>query len=295
LDARMDPVPVGVAGEIWVGGAALSRGYWANTEETLHAYVADPFSQTPGQRIYRTGDRAKYRTNGEIDYLGRSDTQVKLRGYRIELPEIEAALRGHKEISEAVVDIREHDVSGAVLVAYIVTRPNAQCSHDDIRRFAAERLPEYMTPAAFVTLPAIPLMFNGKMNRQALRELWVESKQAEYVEPRTPTEQLIADIFAEVLNLDRLSINASFFGLGGHSLSATRAVLRIREVFNLDLPLLSVFRAPTVADLAISLETFGSMHSIDVSQIAEVRMTLSALSDEEARNVLTEKLELPGT
>jgi acyl carrier protein len=147
-----------------------------------------------------------------------------------------------------------------------------------------------MVPASFVMLPAFPLMPNGKLNRQALRKMGVAEKQVEYVGARTPTEQLLADVFADVLRLDRVSINASFFELGGHSLSATQAVLRIREVFNIELPLLAIFRAATVAELAIALEAFGLHHGVDVNQVAEVRIRLTAMSDDEAQSLLTEKM-----
>jgi amino acid adenylation domain-containing protein len=251
LDEGLNPVPVGVEGEVYIGGAGLARGYLNRPDLTAERFVPDPFSERPGSRLYRTGDRGRYLSEGAIAFVGRRDFQVKVRGFRVELGEIEAALREHSAVQETAVLLRE-DVKGEkYLAAYIVSN-SAQATSRELRRFLKERLPEYMTPSAFVFLDALPLTSNGKIDRRALPAPGRERPELDetFVEPRTPVEERVAGIWAEVLGLERVGIHDNFFNLGGHSLLATQAASRVREAFQVETPLRVFFETPTVADLA---------------------------------------------
>ena len=251
LDRYDQPVPVGVAGELCIGGDGVARGYWKLPELTAERFVADPFAQHPGARMYRTGDRARYLPEGNLEFLGRLDTQVKLRGFRIELGEIEAVLARQPQVHEAAVIVRE-DVPGEKrLVAYVVARGDAIAAAD-LRAFAKQLLPDYMLPAAFVLLPALPLMPNGKVDRSALPAPAYQSSEPGHEPPRTPIERALARAMAEVLSLDRVGLNDNFFELGGHSLLAVRLMNRIRHDLNIDLSLRQLFATPTVSGLALA-------------------------------------------
>ena len=253
LDSRGDLVPVGVPGEIYIGGPGLARGYVNRPDLTAERFVPHPFSADPAARLYRTGDRARYLADGRIDFLGRLDEQVKIRGHRIEPGEIEAALAQHPGVREAAVVARELPGRGSVLVAYVVPDGRGPAGPHELREALAERLPAYMLPAAFVMLERLPLTGNGKLDRGTLpppdagRLLWPRSAIA----PRTPTEEALAQIWAEVLGLERVGVEDGFFDLGGHSLLATRVLSRIRAVLGVDVPLRALFDGPTVAQLAI--------------------------------------------
>jgi amino acid adenylation domain-containing protein len=256
LDRRMEPVPVGVAGELYIGGVAVGRGYLGRPELTAERFVADPFSSEPGARLYRTGDLTRLLPGGEIEYLGRLDHQVKLRGFRIELGEIEAVLARHPAVREAVVMAREDRPGDKRLVAYVTPRVGAEAaSVETLRAFLEERLPGYMVPSAFVSLETMPLSPNGKADRKALPvpEL-PESEHTDSVAPRTPVEEVVAGTFADVLGLERVGATEDFFALGGHSLLATRVMARLREALGVELPLQRLFEAPTVSALAASFE-----------------------------------------
>ncbi|NUS66706.1 MAG: amino acid adenylation domain-containing protein [Saccharothrix sp.] len=242
LDDRLRPVPPGVVGELYVSGRGLARGYLGQAALTASRFVASPFGP-PGARMYRTGDRARWRADGNLDFLGRVDTQVKIRGYRIELGEIEAALARHPDVTQAaVLADRAGDVTR--LVGYVVGSTD-----DDLRAFAAERLPEYMVPAAVIFLDGpLPLTPNGKLDRRALpRPDW--SALTGDDRPVTPEQKAIAELFAEILGVSP-GIHDNFFGLGGHSMASMRLVGRIRSVFGVDIALRDVFDSPTVAGLA---------------------------------------------
>jgi acyl carrier protein len=247
LDARLAPVPVGVAGELCIGGVGLARGYLGRPGLTAERFVPNPFAATPGERLYRTGDLARYLPDGNLEFLGRIDHQVKVRGYRIELGEIEATLTAHPAVREAVVVAREEGAGEKRLVAYVV----GEASGAELRAFVRSKLPEYMVPSAFVALAALPLTANGKIDRRALPapEGRPEQERA-YVAPRTPVEEVLAGIWAEVLRLDRVGVQDNFFDLGGHSLLATQVVSRLREAFSVELPLRALFETPTIMDLA---------------------------------------------
>ena len=257
LDAALRPVPIGISGELYIGGVSLARGYLNLPGLTAEKFVPDPFVSEPGKRLYKTGDLARYLADGNIQYLGRGDYQVKIRGFRIELREIEAALAEHPSVVQAVVTAHESAAGEKRLVAYVVSQPRcAPTTIIELRTFLKNKLPEHMVPASFVMLDSFPLSPNGKVDSRALPspgETRPELDKA-FVEPRTPTEELLADIWAQVLGVERVGIYDDFFDLGGHSLLATQVVSRIRETFQVEMPLRRLFETPTVAGLAENLE-----------------------------------------
>jgi amino acid adenylation domain-containing protein len=259
LDASLHPVPVGVGGELYVGGPAVARGYLGRPELTAERFVPDPFSADPGARLYRTGDRVRWLATGEIEFLGRIDQQVKIRGFRIEPGEVEAALLALPDVAEAVVQVRE-DTGEKRLVGYVVPA-NPEASEARLREALRGRMPEHMVPSAIVLLEAIPLTPRGKVDRRALpAPEWGGAAEAR-VAPRTPTEQMLAGIWAEVLGRDVVGVEEDFFALGGHSLLATRVLLRVERSFGVELPLRTIFERPTVAGLAQEIDTRRSSGS----------------------------------
>jgi amino acid adenylation domain-containing protein len=259
LDAQLRPVPPGVFGEVYIGGAGVAHGYHGAPGMTAARFVPDPFSGRPGARMYRTGDVGRWRASGRVQLAGRADRQIKIRGYRIESGEVEAALRSHEDIAQAVVSVRGrgHDVR---LVGYLVTCSGAGAPPSGLREHLRETLPEYMVPAAFVVLPALPLTGSGKIDHRALPEPdWGAGTGQVQVAPRTPTESKLTAIVAELLALPApVGVSDNFFALGGHSLTATRLMARIRAVYGVDLPIRALFADPTVAGLAAALTAAGS-------------------------------------
>jgi nonribosomal peptide synthetase DhbF len=248
LDGRMSPVPVGVAGEIYIAGAGLARGYLNRGELTAERFVANPYGE-PGTRMYRTGDLGKWRADGNLEFLGRVDEQVKLRGFRIELGEIEARLSELPEVAQCAVVMREDVTGDKRLVGYVVAAEGASIDGSGLRTELGKKLPEYMIPSAIVELERLPLTANGKLDRRALPA--PEWKSQEYEAPEGELESQIARVFAEVLHVERVGRNDNFFELGGHSLLATRVISQLREKLQIELSLRSMFEAPTVMGLAL--------------------------------------------
>ena len=272
LDRYMGPVPVGVAGELYIGGDGLARGYQGRADLTAERFLPDPFGA--GLRLYRTSDRGRYRDDGCIEFLGRLDDQVKIRGYRVELGEVEAVLCGHGGVREGVVACREYGEGGRRLVAYVVPRSGGVVDAGELRRYLGGKLPEYMVPSEYVVLDGLPLNENGKVDRSRLPEpeRGGGGLGSEAVGVRSRVEEVLLRIWEEVLGRSGLGVGESFFEVGGHSLLATRVVSRVREAFGVEVPLRSVFEEPTVAGLAGVIER----------RLAE---EIEGLSEEEARRL----------
>ncbi len=257
LDGSLAPVPTGVAGELYLGGVCLARGYLGRPDLTAERFVPHPFSEPGGERLYRTGDKVRRLVDGTLDFLGRFDHQVKVRGFRVELEEVESVLGRHPEVLHTVVIAREMGVGDRRLIAYVVPS-RAETDAAAWRRYLQERLPEYMVPSWFVVLESLPLTPNGKVDRRALPEPERMGGGADSgvgsVAPRTPAEEVVAAIWSEVLGLSRVGALDNFFELGGHSLLAVRVIARLRDAFGVELPLRKLFEAPTVALLAAHVE-----------------------------------------
>jgi amino acid adenylation domain-containing protein len=255
LDARMQPVPVGVAGELYVGGTGVGRGYHNDEQRTSLAFMRSPFSQEGTERLYRTGDLARHLPSGDIEFLGRADHQVKVRGIRIELGEIESVLRGHPALRDTVVTAVP-DASGSVhLVGYLVPQPGQGVAEDAVREYLRERLPEYMVPSTLMTLEALPLNANGKVDRRALPlPGHSQTRTAEVTAPRGDTESALVALWSELLGVGTLGIHDNFFALGGHSLLAVKLIIRLRERFGVELPLHAMFELSTIARQAAFLD-----------------------------------------
>jgi amino acid adenylation domain-containing protein len=259
LDQYLQPVPVGVPGEMYVGGAGVAKGYLNRPELTTERFIPSPFENSNPQastpKLYKTGDLARYLPNGELEYLGRIDNQVKIRGFRIELGEIEALLASHPQIWETVVLVWDDTAGDKRLVAYIVPQPEITIIIDEIRQFLKAKLPDYMVPNAFVILAALPLTANGKIDRRALPPPESGSEVSDkYVAPRTPMEEILVTIWSVVLKVEKVGINDNFFELGGHSLLATQLVAQIRDRLKIELPLRQLFNSATLAELAQGIE-----------------------------------------
>ncbi|HEX2091511.1 MAG TPA: amino acid adenylation domain-containing protein [Longimicrobiaceae bacterium] len=254
LDRWMNPVPAGVRGELYVGGPAVARGYLNRPALTAERFVPDPFSGRAGARLYRSGDRVRWRADGVLEFVGRVDFQVKVRGFRVEPGEIEAQLTAHPHVREAVVIAREDTPGGARLVGYVCPEGGTSLTASELRGWLGERLPEYMVPSAIVLLDALPLTAHGKVDRRALPAPEHASAREPRGAPGTPAEEVLAEVWAELLRVERVGTRESFFHLGGHSLLAMRLVSRVREVFGVELPLRALFEAPTVAGMAERVE-----------------------------------------
>ncbi len=282
LDPRLEPVPLGVTGELYIGGVGLARGYLNRPELTATRFVPHPFATTPGARLYRTGDLGRYRSDGSIEFLGRVDHQVKIRGYRVELGEIETALGEHPIVQDVVVLVREERI-----VAYFVLNGECAAPVDELRRVIKEKLPSFMMPSAFVVLEAMPLTPNGKIDRNALPAPDHARPDIEgaFVAPRTPIEEMIAAIWSQILRVEKVGIHDNFFTLGGHSLLATQVMQRVRDTFNVALPLRLFFETPTVADLA-EYVVRSQVREADDATLSAALAELSQLSPEEMELLL---------
>jgi amino acid adenylation domain-containing protein len=292
LDEKRQPVLPGMVGELYVGGKGVARGYLNRPELTAERFVPDPFAGIPEARMYRTGDLVRARVDGELEFMGRSDNQVKIRGYRIELGEIEATLASHPQIQQAVVLAREDSPGDKRLVAYLVPAPDAPLEIDALRAFLGKHLPDYMVPATFVVLPALPMTTNGKVDREALslsapaltlppepgRELdpreadaWTAAQAEAGIRPII--EQRTASMVATLLKVEQVSPEENFFLLGGHSLLAAQLLVHVHEAFGVDLPLRTLFEQPTISGLSAEIER-------------ALVASLQAMSDEEAERLL---------
>ena len=271
LDEGLDPVPPGVMGEMYIGGAGVARGYLNRPDLTRERFLPDPFSGNSEARMYKTGDLARYRDDGIIEYLGRIDNQVKVRGYRIELGEIEAVLASFPKLHSCVVLAREDTSGDKQLVGYLVSREGKPPLAEELLTFLKDRLPEYMIPAKFVNLDSFPLTHNGKIDRKALPVPLHEDKRPDHESgrPRTPTEEVLATIWMKMFKIENVSIYDDFFDLGGHSLLAIRVMSRIREALGVDLSVQVLFGNPTIAALADSL-TSAETPNASPSKLEEV-------------------------
>ncbi|MER6957551.1 MupA/Atu3671 family FMN-dependent luciferase-like monooxygenase [Streptomyces sp. NPDC000618] len=259
VDEGLRPVPVGVAGELVIGGAGLARGYWGRPDATADKFVPNPFTRTPGARLYRTGDLARYRPDGRIEFLGRIDRQVKVRGHRIELGDIEAALGAREDVREAVVLARREASAGTRLVAYVVASEGAAPSSRDLQRGLRERLPQSMIPTGFVLLPDLPRTAHGKVDVKALAALeWSGAGHGAQAAPVTELERSIAGIWSEVLKVDSVGLYDNFFDLGGHSMLMVQVHNRLQRATGVELPLIKLLEHPTVSALATHLGAGGA-------------------------------------
>jgi amino acid adenylation domain-containing protein len=312
LDQQLQPVPVGVPGKLYLGGVGLARGYHNRPDLTAEKFIPDPFSNIGhpqgGARLYDTGDLARYRPDGNLLFLGRADQQVKIRGVRIELGEIESVLRQQSGVRDAVVLARQDTPGAARLVAYIVENKeqtnieqpsnlaspdscsvfSVLCSPQELRAFLKTQLPDYMVPSAFVFLDALPLTPTGKIDRRALPVPDQSRPEQTFVAPRTPVEQVLANIWSTILKIERVSVEDNFFELGGHSLLATQVVSRMRQIFQMNVPQRSIFEAQTIADLAAYLSA-NEPKPGQVAKIAQLVQRVKGMSADNKREMLRQK------
>ena len=299
LDAHGQPAPVGVPGELCIGGAGLARGYWNRPELTAEKFIPNLFAKEPGQRLYRSGDLARWLPDGNLDFMGRIDLQVKVRGFRIELGEIEAALTALDSVVDAAVEAKADKNGELRLVAYYVTENKEALSANDLRGALQRQLPDYMIPSIFMHLEAMPLSPSGKVDRKALpeAELSRDDLKTEYVAPRNEQEEKLVEIVRQLLNIEKVGVYDNFFELGGHSLLATQFISNIRNEFQVEIPLRTLFEAPTVAALAEAIlnpETALSPQEEEgierlergAEDIGDLLAELEGLSDEEAKLLL---------
>jgi surfactin family lipopeptide synthetase C len=288
LDSYLQPVPIGVCGELYIGGASLARGYHNRPELTAEKFIRYKFSDRSNARLYKTGDLARYLPDGNIAFVGRLDNQVKIRGFRIELGEIEAVLNQHSAVAKAVVIAREDEPRNKRLVAYVVQKTSINSLEmTKIRDFIKQKLPQYMIPSAFVLLPQLPLLANGKVDRRTLPkpDTAITTFQDAFVPPRNAIEEVLAGIWVNILRVKKVGIHDNFFDLGGHSLLATQVISRIRETFKLDFPLRCLFELPTIAELSPKLITYEAKPGM-TAKIAQIVKQLEGMSAEEAKQAL---------
>ncbi|MBG1241152.1 non-ribosomal peptide synthetase [Nostoc sp. NZL] len=284
LDKDLHRVPLGVSGELYVGGASVARGYLNQPTLTREKFILNPFVE--GDKLYKTGDLARRFPDGNLEFIGRIDTQMKIRGFRIELAEIEAILLQHLDINQVVAIVREDEPGNKYLVAYLITKNN-QPTPSSLRNFLKKKLPDYMIPTAFVFLEALPLTPNGKINHRALPapDTSQRNLEVDFVAPRTPTEQELATIWTEVLKVKQVGIHDNFFELGGHSLLATQIISRLREVFSLDFALRYLFENPTIAELAEKVSD-QQIEQAENDDLASILQEVEHLSEQEVTQQL---------
>jgi amino acid adenylation domain-containing protein len=282
LDQFLQPVPIGVAGELHLGGAGVTRGYIKRPELSAEKFIANPFSDVEGEKLYKTGDLVRYRADGNLEFLGRVDNQIKIRGFRVELEEIEEALRCHVGVSDCVVTLREDTDGDKRLVGYVVAAKES-VAISELRNSLKAKLPSYMVPAVFEMIESLPLMPNGKIDRRALPEPKATRPEPDelFVPPRTPLEAMMADAWQGVLKIDQIGIHENFFDLGGHSLLAAKVVSTVRSVLDIELCMVDVFEAPTIAGLAMLLNARGAQNDAQRELLALLE-ELESLTEEAA-------------
>ena len=289
LDAKLEPVPLRVAGELYIGGSALALGYLNAPSQTRARFIDDPF--TPGGRLYRTGDLVRYNGEGVLVFLGRNDQQIKLRGFRIEPGEIEVVLKRHPGIEDAVVIKRQSSRGDDELAAYLITKPDAAPDRASLRAQLGAELPAYMVPNHFVRLDRFPMTGSGKIDRRSLPDPAefevVRDDEADFIAPRTPVEEVLVNCWREVLQVDQVSVRDNFFDLGGHSLTATQLVSRIRDHFSIDLPLFRVFERPTPEQLAVEVVLAQAARE-EQAELEALLAELESLSEEDSEALLSQ-------
>ena len=284
LDRDMQPVPVGVPGDLYIGGRGVSNGYLGRPDLTSEKFIADPLNPASGLRFYRSGDRARFLPGGIVEFLGREDNQVKVRGFRVELGEVEAVLSRHPAIQQAVVVFKQFPGGDQKLVAFVVEK--GKPSDSELREFMLRYVPDYMVPSSFVYVDAFPLNANGKADRQALAErVLAVAPAAAGFNGMDAAQEKIAEIWCAVLHRSDVGLNDNFFELGGHSLLATQIIARVRAAFDVPVPLRAIFEAPTVAGLAEIVKEHGA-ETAEEEDIAKILSEVEGLSEEEARSLL---------
>jgi amino acid adenylation domain-containing protein len=296
LDRMRRPVPVGIPGELYIGGAGVARGYLHRRELTIEKFVLNPFDSESAARLYKTGDLVRYRPDGNLEFLGRIDNQVKIRGFRVELEEIEQAIRAHENVSEAVVIAREDAAGDKRLVAYVIPARNAEPTISELRELLAEKLPAHMLPAAFVFIETLPLMPNGKIDRNALPRLGHTRPALDesFEAPRSHLEESIAKVWGPLLKVDRVGIHDNFFELGGHSLLGAKLISTLRRNLNIELNLIDVFQSPTIARLAALIYQRQTEEEAE-EELASLLAEIENMSDEEAQQKFAEELAKGGS
>ena len=292
LDPAQQLLPTGIAGELYIGGAGLARGYHNQPAQTAERFIPHPYSQEPGRRLYRTGDLARYRADGNIEFLGRVDEQVKIRGFRIEVGEVEAVLAQHTGVRESVVVAREDDSGKTRLVAYVVSN-NGDLQTGDLRNYMQQRLAEYMIPSSFVVLENLPRTPNGKIDRRALPadDGPRTDVQEVYIEPRSGMERTLASIWQELLKVEKVGVNDNFFGLGGHSLLLVNAHSKIIEVLKVKVSMVDMFKYPTVSALAEYLSLQDGVMAAAAPARSQAESRIEALNRQrQLRQRATKKL-----
>jgi acyl carrier protein len=281
LDRQLQPVPIGVAGELHIGGSCLARGYLGRPEVSAESFIPNPFGDQVGARLYRTGDVVRYRADGSIELLGRTDQQVKIRGFRVEPAEVATVLGAHPAVRNSLVVARDDRRGDRQLVAYVVRREGREASAAELRHFLGSKLPDYMVPSHFVGLDALPLTPHGKVDWSALPDPGTARPEMDspFVPASSPVEVELAGIWAAVLEVERVGIHDNFFDLGGHSLSAFRLVSRVVQAFQLDLSLKALFDAPTVAEMARVIQAIGAKPAT-ARVVQRMQGALDATSDE---------------
>ena len=293
LDAHLNPVPIGVAGELHIGGDGLAHEYLNRPELTRERFISNPFSDAPDARLYKTGDLVRYLPDGNIEFLGRNDDQIKIRGFRVELSEIEAVLGRHSAVRETVVLVRDDSPDDKHLVGYVIATPGHTPTVADLRRFLRDKLPDYMVPTAFVFLDVLPVTPNGKVDRNALPapEGHRPDLEAVYVAPQTELERTIAAVWQEVLHVEKVGLRDNFFDLGGHSLLLVRMNSKLQAVLNKEIPIVDMFKYPTVSALTKYLSPEKSERAVSkqnddwVAQLDKGKNRLAKLHEHRRRTM----------